>query len=230
MLDAARARQEELEEELRLAMVERDPNDDKDVIVEIQGGAGGEEADLWAGDLYRMLTRYAERRGFKAEPLEAADGKYTFADQGRRRVLRLQVRGRDAPRPARAGHRVPGAHPHLDGHRGGAAGGRGRRRPRRPQRPAGRRLPLLGPRRPVRQHDRLGRAHHPQALRASWCRCRTRRASSRTARRRCACCAPACTSGRWPSSRPSWPPTAAPRSAPATARRRSAPTTTASAG
>jgi peptide chain release factor 1 len=82
MLDAARARQEELEEELRLAMVERDPNDDKDVIVEIQGGAGGEEADLWAGDLYRMLTRYAERRGFKAEPLEAADGKYTFAIKG----------------------------------------------------------------------------------------------------------------------------------------------------
>ena len=82
MLDAARARQEELEEELRLAMVERDPNDDKDVIVEIQGGAGGEEADLWAGDLYRMLTRYAERRGFKAEPLDAADGKYTFAIKG----------------------------------------------------------------------------------------------------------------------------------------------------
>jgi peptide chain release factor 1 len=82
MLDVARARQEELEEELRLAMVERDPNDDKDVIVEIQGGAGGEEADLWAGDLHRMLTRYAERRGFKAEPLEAADGKYTFAIKG----------------------------------------------------------------------------------------------------------------------------------------------------
>jgi peptide chain release factor 1 len=82
MLDAAGARQEELEEELRLAMVERDPNDDKDVIVEIQGGAGGEEADLWAGDLYRMLSRYAERRGFKAEPLEAADGKYTFAIKG----------------------------------------------------------------------------------------------------------------------------------------------------
>ena len=53
-------------------MVERDPNDDKDVIVEIQGGAGGDEAGLWAGDLYRMLTRYAERRGFKAEPLEAS--------------------------------------------------------------------------------------------------------------------------------------------------------------
>jgi peptide chain release factor 1 len=82
MLDAARARLDELEEELRLAMVEHDPNDDKDVIVEVQGGAGGEEADLWAGDLFRMLTRYAERRGFKTEPLETQDGKYTFAVKG----------------------------------------------------------------------------------------------------------------------------------------------------
>ena len=63
--EEAPARLEELEEEIRLAMVERDPNDDKNVLVEIRGGAGGEEAGLWAGDLYRMFTRYAERRGFK---------------------------------------------------------------------------------------------------------------------------------------------------------------------
>jgi peptide chain release factor 1 len=63
-------------------MVERDPNDDKNVIVEIQAGAGGEEAGLWAGDVYRMLTRYAERLGFATEPLEIADGKYTFAIKG----------------------------------------------------------------------------------------------------------------------------------------------------
>src|SRR5215218_162441 len=67
MLDAARTRIAELEEEIRLAMVERDPNDDKDVIVEIRAGAGGDEAGLWAGDVHRMLTRYAERRGFAAE-------------------------------------------------------------------------------------------------------------------------------------------------------------------
>ncbi len=82
MLSAARARIDELEEQIRLAMVERDPNDDKDVIVEIQGGAGGEEAGLWAGDLYRMLSRYAERRGFRVEPLEVGDGKYTFEIKG----------------------------------------------------------------------------------------------------------------------------------------------------
>jgi len=82
-LERSRARIEELEEEIRLAMVERDPNDDKSVIVEIQGGAGGEEAGLWAGDLYRMLTRYAERLGFQVEPLEAGEGKYTFGIKAR---------------------------------------------------------------------------------------------------------------------------------------------------
>jgi len=82
MLNAGRERIEELEEELRLAMVERDPNDDKNVIVEIQGGAGGEEAGLWAGDLYRMLTKYAERLKFSTEPMDVGDGKYTFAIKG----------------------------------------------------------------------------------------------------------------------------------------------------
>jgi peptide chain release factor 1 len=82
MLATARRRVEELEEQLRLAMVERDPADDKNVIVEIQGGAGGEEGGLWAGDLYRMLAKYAERRGFTTEPLDVGDGKYTFAIKG----------------------------------------------------------------------------------------------------------------------------------------------------
>jgi peptide chain release factor 1 len=82
LLEGARARSAELEEEIRLAMVERDPSDDKNVIVEIRAGAGGEEAGLWAGDLYRMLTRYAERRGFKTETLSAADGAYTFEVRG----------------------------------------------------------------------------------------------------------------------------------------------------
>jgi peptide chain release factor 1 len=50
-------------------MVERDPNDDKNVIVEVRAGAGGDEAALFAGDLYRMLTRYAEERGFSTELL-----------------------------------------------------------------------------------------------------------------------------------------------------------------
>jgi len=82
LLDSSRERLGTLEEEIRLAMVERDPNDDKNVIVEIRPGAGGDEAALWAGDLYRMLTRYAERRGFKIEPLSTGDGDFTFAVKG----------------------------------------------------------------------------------------------------------------------------------------------------
>ena len=82
LLDDSSRRAEELEELIRLAMVERDPNDDKNVIVEIRPGAGGDEASLWAGDLYRMFTRYAERRGFAVEPLAIGDGSYTFAVKG----------------------------------------------------------------------------------------------------------------------------------------------------
>ncbi len=82
MLTTARERIAELEEEIRLAMVERDPNDDKNVIVEINGAAGGDEAGIWAGDLYRMLTKYAERRGFSVDPMDSGEGKYTFGIKG----------------------------------------------------------------------------------------------------------------------------------------------------
>src|ERR1044071_3883565 len=82
LLKTSEQRIEELEEEIRLSMVEPAPNDDKNVIVEVQGGAGGEEAGLWAGDLYRMFTRYAERRGYTTEPMDVGDGKYTFAVKG----------------------------------------------------------------------------------------------------------------------------------------------------
>ncbi|MDP9231184.1 MAG: peptide chain release factor 1 [Actinomycetota bacterium] len=61
-----------LEDELKLALVETDPADGKDVIVEVRQGVGGDEAALWAADVYRMLTRYAERRGFTVEQLEAS--------------------------------------------------------------------------------------------------------------------------------------------------------------
>jgi len=77
-----------VEEELKLALVEHDPNDAKDVIVEIRQGVGGDEAAIWAGDVYRMLTRYAERRGYRHEvlggsPSEAGGFKeVTFAVKG----------------------------------------------------------------------------------------------------------------------------------------------------
>ncbi|HEU0303202.1 MAG TPA: peptide chain release factor 1 [Gaiellaceae bacterium] len=62
----------ELEEELKLALVASDPADAKDVIVEVRQGVGGDEAALWAGDVFRMLTRYAERRGYKWEQISAS--------------------------------------------------------------------------------------------------------------------------------------------------------------
>jgi peptide chain release factor 1 len=69
MAEELAAEAERLEGDLKLALVERDPNDLKDVIVEVRQGVGGDEAALWAGDVFRMLTRFAERRGFKWEVL-----------------------------------------------------------------------------------------------------------------------------------------------------------------
>jgi peptide chain release factor 1 len=77
-----------LEEEIRLAMLERDPADDKDVIVELRAGTGGDEAAIFAGNLYEMLTRYAEQRGFKTDTLAASGG-----DAGGFKELVFEIRG-----------------------------------------------------------------------------------------------------------------------------------------
>jgi peptide chain release factor 1 len=82
LLQGSEQRLDELQEEIRLAMVESDPADERDVIVEIRPGTGGDEAGLFAGDLFRMLARYAERRGFKVEELSVGDGDFTFAIKG----------------------------------------------------------------------------------------------------------------------------------------------------
>ncbi len=68
-LAAAKARLGELEEEIRILLLPKDPNDDKNVIVEIRGGAGGEEAALFAGTLFRMYSMYAQAKGWKTEIL-----------------------------------------------------------------------------------------------------------------------------------------------------------------
>ncbi|HET7053915.1 MAG TPA: peptide chain release factor 1 [Solirubrobacterales bacterium] len=88
LVEEAPGRLEEIEEEIRLAMVERDPNDAKNVLVEIRAGTGGDEAALFAGDLYKMLTRYAEERGFATEVLSQSAAEVggfkevTFAIKG----------------------------------------------------------------------------------------------------------------------------------------------------
>ncbi len=70
-LDEAKAEKERLEAELRILLLPQDPNDDKDVIMEIRGGAGGEEAALFAGALFRMYSRYAESQGWRVEMMDA---------------------------------------------------------------------------------------------------------------------------------------------------------------
>ncbi len=67
-----RGRLEPLESQLRVMLVPKDPNDDKDVIVEIRAAAGGDEAALWGADLYRMYERFAERHGWKSEPINTS--------------------------------------------------------------------------------------------------------------------------------------------------------------
>jgi peptide chain release factor 1 len=85
------AQLEELEEEIRLAMVERDPNDAKNVIVEIRAGTGGDEAALFAGDLYKMLTRYADELGFATEVLSQSG-----SEAGGFKEVTFEVKGEGA--------------------------------------------------------------------------------------------------------------------------------------
>ena len=65
----------ELESKLEILLIPKDPNDSKNVIVEIRGAAGGDEANIFAGDLYRMYSRYAEKQGFKIELINAEEGE-----------------------------------------------------------------------------------------------------------------------------------------------------------
>ena len=69
-LSAQKSRISELENELRILLIPKDPNDDKNVIVEIRAGAGGDEAALFAAEIYRMYVHYAENRGWKTEILD----------------------------------------------------------------------------------------------------------------------------------------------------------------
>nr|WP_245628377.1 peptide chain release factor 1 [Fervidicola ferrireducens] len=70
-IERLKEREKELQEKLKILLLPKDPNDEKDVIMEIRAGAGGEEAALFAGDLFRMYTRYAERKGWKVEVMSS---------------------------------------------------------------------------------------------------------------------------------------------------------------
>ena len=90
------ARQEELEQSLRMMLIPRDPNDEKNVIVEIRAGTGGEEAGLFASDLYRMYTRYATNKGWRVDSIDinetglGAIKEAIFEVQGKNAYSRLK--------------------------------------------------------------------------------------------------------------------------------------------
>ena len=189
-LTTLEARRDALLAELKILLVPKDPNDEKNIVLEIRAGTGGDEAALFAADLFRMYSRYAERQGWRVEVLNLSDSggggiKEVIAlIEGKQRLQPAEVRERRAPRAARAGDRSERPHPHVDGDRRGAARGRGSRHPDRREGSARRHVLLERPRRPERQHDLLGRPHHPHPDRHWSSRSRTRSRRSRTARRR----------------------------------------------
>jgi peptide chain release factor 1 len=89
--DRLRAEAADIRGELELLLVPKDPNDDKDVVVEIRAGAGGQEAALWAGELLEMYRRYAERRRYKTEVLSASP-----SDLGGFKEVVVEIRGKGA--------------------------------------------------------------------------------------------------------------------------------------
>jgi peptide chain release factor 1 len=98
MRDLARAEFEEvearipaLEDELRMALIPRNPEDSRDAILEIRAGTGGDEASLFAGDLFRLYSRYAEQKGWRIEIIEASEGT-----QGGFKEIVASVQGADA--------------------------------------------------------------------------------------------------------------------------------------
>ena len=96
-VDALAAQREAAEERLRRLLVPRDPADDKDAILEIKSGEGGEESALFAGDLLRMYTRYAETRGWTTEILDA-----TESDLGGYKSVTVAVKAKGAVEPGQA--------------------------------------------------------------------------------------------------------------------------------
>lgn len=89
--ETAEGRIEELRGRLELLLVPKDPNDDKNVVLEIRAGAGGQEAALWAGELYEMFRRYAERRKWKADVLSSSP-----SDLGGFKDVVIEIRGQGA--------------------------------------------------------------------------------------------------------------------------------------
>jgi peptide chain release factor 1 len=153
------ARRAALAHDIRLALIPKDAMDEKNVILEIRAGTGGDEASLFAGDLFRMYERYAAKYGWKAEILSASEGT-----KGGYKEIVAEITGRGAfarlkfESGVHRVQRVPGRN------RCGAARSRGRRRRNRGQGSAHRDHAIAGRRRPTCQQDRIRNTHHPSSV------------------------------------------------------------------
>ncbi len=119
----------DLERDVQIALVPADQTEERDAIVEIRAGTGGNEAAIFAADLYRMYHRYAEAAGLKTEDLESSPSELggvqgsDLSSFGRIGLSKASLRERCAPRATRACHRGSGPHSYVHSNRGGVAGG-----------------------------------------------------------------------------------------------------------
>ena len=171
-LKKARAAMERLEAELQKALLPKDPNDERNLFVEVRAGTGGDESALFAGDLFRMYTRFAERKGWQVEIIsesaselggykeviarivgQGAFSRLKFESGGHRvqRVPKTEAQGRIHTSAC-----TVAVLPEADAIEDGRAQSR---------RAAHRHLPRLRRRRPARQQDRFGDPRHPSAHR-----------------------------------------------------------------
>ncbi len=205
LLADARAELDDLAPRIRDAMIEPDPDDDRNTIVEIRAGTGGEEAALFARDLLDIYTRYAESRGLKVELLSASE-----ADAGGLREVIVGVKGSGRVRGSsstRPGCTACSGSPRPRARAGSTPPPRRWRCCPRSRTSTSRSTPTTSSATSTARAARAGRASTPPTRpcasptcpRGSSCRCRTRRASSRTTSARCACCGRASTSASRPS-------------------------------
>jgi peptide chain release factor 1 len=112
-----RRRLETLAGEINLLLLPRDPADEANIFLEIRAGTGGDEAGLFAGDLFRMYTRYAERRSWQVEILSSNESELGGYKEIIARVFGAQIRVWRPPRAAHSRHRITGPHSYLGMHR-----------------------------------------------------------------------------------------------------------------
>lgn len=129
-LSSSKKRVEELEHELKILLLPKDPNDDKNIMVEIRAGAGGDESALFAAEVYRMYVHYAESKRWKTEmisvnEMESVDLRKSYYGKWTGRLLSDEIRKWSTPCTACAGDRVRWTYPHIHNHCCGDAGSGG---------------------------------------------------------------------------------------------------------